>query len=158
MYYVLYANDYEKPSKVAFDPENPSLGCIRADFVVPPHSLATLKRCISRAEGTPALVHADIFMDISSDTPLKEGPISILGTDCPGLSLEKPMAISLDPSLLDGRYIIKNRAADIYWSAVPVHYIRVWTVRFRILNFWKKMDPSIQVSEHSAISIQVFRG
>jgi hypothetical protein len=33
------------PSKVAFDPEEPSLGCsIRADSVAPPHSPVTIKQ------------------------------------------------------------------------------------------------------------------
>ena len=86
VYYLLYADSYEMSSKVAFDPEDPSLGRIRADFVAPPHSPASIKRCISRVERTPELAHADIFADISCDIPLKEGHISILHTDGPGLS------------------------------------------------------------------------
>jgi hypothetical protein len=124
VYYQLYADDDEMPSKVAFDPEEPSLGRIRADSVAPPHSPATIKRCISRVEKTPALAHADLFADISCDTPLKEGHISILGTDGPGLSPNEPMAIVQmpivqveSPSFPDGRYFIKNRAADIFWNA-----------------------------------------
>ena len=30
VYYVLYVSDYEMPSEVAVDPEEPSLGCIQA--------------------------------------------------------------------------------------------------------------------------------
>ena len=71
VYYLLYANNNEMPSKVAIDPEKPSLGRIRTDFVPPPHSPASIKRCISRMERTPALAHADIFVDISRDIPLK---------------------------------------------------------------------------------------
>ena len=93
VYYLLYADDHEMPSKVAIDPEVPSLGRIRADSVTPPLSPASIKRCISRVERTPALAHADLFADISCDTPLKEGYISILRTDCPGLSPNEPMAI-----------------------------------------------------------------
>jgi hypothetical protein len=78
VYYLLYADGYEKPSKVAFDPEEPSLGRIRADSVAPPHSPTSIKRCISRVEKTPALVASDLFADSSCDTPLKEGHISIL--------------------------------------------------------------------------------
>jgi hypothetical protein len=120
VYYLLYADDYEMPSKVAIDPEEPSLGRIRADSVAPPHSPASIKRCISRVERTPALAHADLFADISCDTPLKEGHISILRTDGPGLSPNEPMAIVQmpivqveSPSIPDGKYVIKNRAADI---------------------------------------------
>jgi hypothetical protein len=127
VYYLLYANKSAIPSKVAFDPEERSLGRIRADSIAPPHSPASIKRCISRAEGNPALADALLFVDISSDTPLKEGPISILHTDGPGLSPDEPMAIVQipivqvkspsflipivrvkSPSILNGRYVIKN--------------------------------------------------
>ena len=87
--------------------------------IVPPPS----NRCISRVERTPALAHANLFVDLSCDTPLKEDHISILRTDGPGLSPNKPMAIFLmpifqveSPPILDGKYVIKNRAGDIYWS------------------------------------------
>lgn len=61
---------------LAFDPKKPSLGRILAHSVAPPQSPASIKRCISRVEKTPALAHADLFADISCDTPLKERHIS----------------------------------------------------------------------------------
>ena len=119
VYYLLYADKHEMPSKVAIDPEEPSLGCIWADSVAPPHSPATIKRCISRVEKTPALARADVFADITCNTPMKEGHISILGTDGPGLSPNEPMAIVQveSPSISDGTYLIKNQAADLFWNA-----------------------------------------
>ena len=123
MYYQLYANNSDVPSKVAFDEEEPSLGRIRGDSVAPPHSLTSIKRHISRVEETQELANADIFADISSDAPLKEGNISILGTDVPGLSPHDPMAVVQKPlvqveiRIPDGRYAIKNRAADFFWSS-----------------------------------------
>ena len=112
------------PSKVAFDTEEPSLGRIRADSVAPPHSPASIKRCISRVERNPALAHANLFADISCVAPLKEGHISILGTDGPGLSPDEPMAIVQtstvqmeSSSIPDGRYAIKNRSADFIWNS-----------------------------------------
>ena len=123
VYYQLYADDSEMSSKVAFGQEEPSIGRIRADSIAPPHSSASIKRCISKIEGRPALLHADLFADTSCDTPLTEGHISILRTDGPGQSPEEPMAIvqaevqAEVKSIPDGRYIIKNRAADICWCA-----------------------------------------
>jgi hypothetical protein len=123
VYYLLYADGFEKSSKVAIDPEEPSLGRIRADSVAPPHSTTSLTRCISRVEKIPALIYADLFPDSSCDTPLIEGPISILCTDGTGMSPNDPMAIVLadvqmtTPSIPDGRYVIKNRAREVYWSA-----------------------------------------
>ena len=93
MYYQLYGEDSQIPSKVAIDAEEPSLGHIRADCVAPPHSPTSIKRCISRVERNPALVNFDLFADTSCDTPLAERHISILCTDGPGQSPNKPMAI-----------------------------------------------------------------
>ena len=147
------------PSKVAIDPEDPSLGRIRVDSIAPPHSPASIKRCISRVERTPALAHADLFADISCDNPLKEGHISILRTDGPGLSpTNEPMAIVQMPEcpIPDGKYLIKNRAADIYWTAgfnptTVVHFWYFWSTTMKTA----KSSLSSQVNKHCPI-IQVF--
>ena len=109
-------------SKVAIDSREPSLGRIRADSVAPPHSPTSIKRCISRVERNPTLAsvwHADLFASTSSDTPLEECHISILPTDGLGQSPNEPMAIVQvkNPSIPDGKYVVKNRANDIYWAA-----------------------------------------
>ena len=153
---MLYADEYENPSKVAFDPKEPCLGRIRVDSVAPPHSPASIKRCISRVEETPELAHADLFADTSCYTPLKEGHISILSTDGPGLGPDEPMAIVQVPvarlespsfKLPDGRYIIKNRAVDIYWNVIltPVNKVFFWPTPPNM------NDSYLQVSEHSPI-------
>ena len=77
MYYQLYADDSEMPSKVAIDPDVPSLGRIRVDSIAPPHSPTSIKLCISRVEGKPTLVNSDLFVDRTCDSPTKEGHISI---------------------------------------------------------------------------------
>ena len=157
------------PSKVAFDSEEASLGRIRADSIAPPHSPASIKRCISKVERTPELAHANLFANISSDTPLKEGHISILHTDCPGLSPNEPMAIVLMPivhlvespskyaSIPDGKYVIKNRAADIYWTPdfSPIKTVYFWP---KPTNIPFKLEHAswVQVNKHSPI-IQVFK-
>ena len=158
MYYLLY-DKYEIPSKIAFDSEQPSLGRIRADSVTPPHGPVTIKRCISRVEKTPAIAYADLFADISCNTPLKNDHIAFLRTDCPGLSPKNPMAIVLTPvrdaplaMILDGRYLIKNRAAAFYWDAYYESFIT--KVRFYHTNDTSR--ASFQVNDHSPI-IQAFR-
>ena len=149
MYYLLYVDDCELPSKVAIDPEEPSLGRIRTDSVAPPHSPASIKRCISRAEKTPALAHADLFANMLCDTPLKEDHISFLRIDCPGLSPNEPMAIVQSPPIQDGKYVIKNRALEKYWTA---GYNPIKTV-----YFWSLTDDpnNTQVSKYQVI--QVFK-
>ena len=145
------------PSKVlAIDPEEPFLGRIRADSVAPPHSPASIKRCVSRVERTPALAHADLFANISSDTPLKEGHISIPRTDFPGLSRNDPMAIVQVESTLtlasipDGKYFIKNRAADIFWNVgnSPIMTIYFWPKPTSTSLEQAKGNNWLQVNKH----------
>ena len=128
VYYQLYADGYEMPSRVANDPMEPSVGRIRADSIPPPHTPTSIKLCISRVEGKPEFVNSDLFVDTTSDSPLQDGHISILHSDGPGLSPDEPMSIvqadvqgeSPLPvevtSIPEGNYLIKNRGGDIYWS------------------------------------------
>jgi hypothetical protein len=160
VYYLLYADGYEMPSKVAIDPEEPCLGRIRAESIAPPHTPNSIKRYISRVERNPELAHANLFADTLCDTPLK-GHISFLRTDGPGLSQNEPMAIvqvkkSPDPltmaSIPDGKYAIRNRAANHYWCSVG------GVTKFNRCNAMRFVEGStyLHVSEHSSI-IQVFR-
>ena len=150
---MLYADDYEIPSKVAINPEEPSLGRVQADSVAPPHSPTSIKRCISRVEGNPALAwHADLFANTSCDTPLKEGHISNLRTDGPGLSPNEPMALVqvTSPLIPDGKYAIKNRAADLFWNAAGFNPLQ--TVYFFLTTMeFVKSSTFMQVNKLSPI-------
>jgi hypothetical protein len=159
VYYLLYDADRDQmPSKVAIDPEDskePSLGRIRADSVAPPHTPTSIKRCISRVEKNPALAwHADLFEVASSVNPLKKGHIS-LRTDGPGMQPDEAMAIVLSPPIPDGKYLVKNRAGDVYWSAggKPITTVYFFPAT---LEFAKEKNY-LHVNEHFPI-IQVFRG
>ena len=135
-------------SKVSFHPEEPSLGRIRALSITPPHSPVSIKRCISRVEKNPALTwHTDLLADTSCDTPLKDDHMSILCTDAPGRSPNEPMAIVLRPSLPDGKYIIKNRAGDVYWYAGQKPLKTVYF--FPTTVAYCKTDNGMQVNNHS---------
>ena len=155
MYYQLYADDYEIPSKVAVDQEEPSLGRIRADSIAPPHSPISIKLCISRVEEKPGLVNAAIFENTTCDTPLEEGQISIFRTDGPGWSPNEPMALvqMKIPSIPDGRYLIKNRGRDIYWCT---GYDPIRTVYYFHTTMEKAgKEAYMQVNEHSSIVLSV---
>ena len=152
VYYMLYGINKELPSKVAFDSDEPSLGRIRADSIAPPHSPTTIKRCISRVEGNPAISwNADLFTDTSSDSPLKDGYIALLDTNGPGLSSNEPMAIVQvkNPSIPDGKYVIKNRAADIYWNAWSSSITTIYFCLTK-MEYVKKYN-NMQVNIHSPI-------
>jgi len=147
VYYMLYADGYKMPSKVAINSEEPSLGCIWADCIAPPHSPTSIKRCISRVERNPALAqrYADLFVDKSYDAPLKENHISFLRTDGPGLSPNEPMVIvRRPPPIPNGRYVIKNRAAATFWNAGsnPIKTVHFFPCS---MEFAKK-DSILQIS------------
>ena len=119
-------------------------------------------------EGNPALLHSDIFSDTSSDSPLTEVHISILHADGPGLSPNDPMAIVQAEVLVesplaalvevtsipDGRYLIKSRAADLYWNAIndPVDFVYFFDTTMESA----KGSNDTQVNKHST-NILVFR-
>ncbi|KAF7365677.1 hypothetical protein MVEN_00441400 [Mycena venus] len=50
LYYRVYSPDGAIPSKTAFDPRNPYVGCITASSIPPPHNGKSLKRCLVKAE------------------------------------------------------------------------------------------------------------
>jgi hypothetical protein len=172
VYYLLYADGYEVPSKTAIDPEEPCLGRIWADSIVPPHSPTSVKRCISRVERNPTLAqpHADLFADTSGDAPMKEGHISFLRTDGPCLSPNEPMAVVLsppdpaipivlsppEPMIPQGRYVIKNRAADFFWHAGqdPISTVYFHPCSMDVAKHYNNV--CMKVNEHSPI-IQVFQ-
>jgi len=95
LYYQLFIDGCATPSKTTFDQEEPFVGRIVVDFIPPPHTTTSIKRSIARAEKSPALVSANLFADISCDTPMAEGHISILTGRCPGLTESEPMALVL---------------------------------------------------------------
>lgn len=80
-------------SRSSFDPEEPFLGRICADFIAPPHTTTSIKKCIARIEHSPALVSAQLFTDISGETSMKGGYVSILSVDSPGSTPDSPLAL-----------------------------------------------------------------
>ena len=107
-------------------------------------------------ERNPALALADLFADTScdSDTPLKEGHISINSTDGPGMrasmSPNKPMTIVFRPPIQDGKYLIRNRAKGIYWNCAGFNGL--------ILVWWNEDCEGRQTAadEQSLIILQLF--
>jgi hypothetical protein len=57
------------------------------------------------------------------------------------------------PPIPDGRYVIKSRAANIFWSAVsPIKTVYFYTTAM----VWAKDASNMQVNEHSLV-IKVFK-
>jgi hypothetical protein len=115
-------------------------------------------------ESTPTLASANLFADISCDTPLTDDYISLLRTDGPGLSPDEPMAlvqgndastnsksVLKPPTPKSGTYIIKNRAKSIFWEAKKdgVYFTTVSSEH-------AKGSIQMQVNEHP-LGLEVFK-
>src|ERR1700727_355306 len=94
VYYRIYNEDGAIPSMRSVDSDDLPLGRIDASLVAPPHTAASLKRCISNAERLTPFVCDKLFVDISSESPMDDDlDISILTGQGLGNTPEDAMAL-----------------------------------------------------------------
>jgi hypothetical protein len=99
VYYIVYTENGARQSKQPVNPDNPYLARIWAKQVTPPHTVASLKRCICGIEGIPrALIRGQLFSDILSESPMNEGAFPSLQAMDPALSWESQWPSSYPPS------------------------------------------------------------
>lgn len=79
-------------SRQPADSSDPYVGRISVDSVPPPHTAVSIMRCISKTEELANSKKSQLFINISSDSPIGDGHVSILASDCPGCTPEDPMA------------------------------------------------------------------
>ncbi|KAJ7762866.1 hypothetical protein B0H14DRAFT_2403597, partial [Mycena olivaceomarginata] len=105
LYYHLFTEFGEDTSTVSFDPGEPALGRIKKIDISPPHTPATIKRCIARTEKKPIYAYtAELFADISCETPMDDGSfVSLFRDDCVGSTADKPMVL-VQPERRAGLY------------------------------------------------------
>jgi hypothetical protein len=101
----LFTEFGEDTSTVSFDPGEPALGRIKKIDISPPHTPATIKRCIARAEKKSIYAYmAQLYPDISSETLMDDGSfISLFRGDCVGSTADKPMVL-VQPERRAGLY------------------------------------------------------
>ena len=92
MYYRIYKNYGAVRSQHSADPNDASVGRISVDSITPPHTAASIKQCISKAEKLDNSKQLQLFTSVSSTSPIGEGHLSILTSDRPGSMPEDPMA------------------------------------------------------------------
>jgi hypothetical protein len=94
VYYRIYAEDGEIQSANPVYTDDPSLGRIIAKLVAPPHTVMTLKRCISNVENIDNAIPTKLFISASSQTPMDDaGSVSILAHPGPGCNPNEPMVL-----------------------------------------------------------------
>ena len=97
VYYRVYAEDgglvpkSSLPANICLDS---SVACIASTFVAPPHTIASLKRCLCRQEGFNDYTDAKLFLSLSSQSPLNDDRhSSILSNTGPGYQANVPLAL-----------------------------------------------------------------
>lgn len=93
MYYRLYNNNGAMPSKHPAQSNDLSVGRIKVISVPPPHTAASIMKCISNTERFKNTMQRQLFVNIYSEFPIGEGHVSILAGDRPGSTPANPMAI-----------------------------------------------------------------
>jgi len=78
---------------MSFNEDDTSVGRIEILSVPPPHTVASLKCCITKSEGVPAL-DPQVFEDDMCEVTMKDDDIiSLLADTYPGCVEEQPIAI-----------------------------------------------------------------
>jgi hypothetical protein len=98
VYYQVYKNSTAIESKHPAHPDDPYVGHINVGLVSPPHTAKSIIRCIAKIEELfPSTdLHVKLFINISSESPIGEGHVSILTSDRPGSTPEDPMAFVME--------------------------------------------------------------
>jgi len=94
-------------SKTSFDKYDTSLGCIDLFCVSPPHTVASLKACIAKAEG---MTDHDLqaFEDMGEIIMKDDDTINILADVYPGIVQDAPIAIVFDSETRSDRAFAKR--------------------------------------------------
>jgi hypothetical protein len=94
VYYRVYTEDEAVPCTQPFDPSNPYLGRIDANLVPPPHTVASIKRSLSRVEKIADHTRTRLFTLTSTTRPLdNEEHLAILAGTGPGSTPRQPLAL-----------------------------------------------------------------
>jgi hypothetical protein len=98
VYYRVYDEDGESPSKTSFDHSEPCLGRIDTFAVPPPHTVGSLKRCLIQAEKL-ANRELQLFEEDDGETITNDSDAIALyaGTYFPGSSEDNPIALVSAP-------------------------------------------------------------
>ncbi|KAJ7737294.1 hypothetical protein B0H16DRAFT_1425229 [Mycena metata] len=146
LYYHLFTQFGEDTSTVSFDLGEPALGRIKKIDICPPHTPATIKRCIARAERKPICAYAaQLYADISSDMAMADDFfISLFRDDCVGSTADKPMVL-VQPERRVGLYNVPIKVI-----AVEKHVCLYITVSVRsplIASAMSRVDSSPRLAQ-----------
>jgi len=111
VYYRLYTEDESIPSAKPICSNDPSLGCISANVITPPHTAISLKRCLLAVENIDASISTSLFVTASTKEPLADNAkVLIIQFPGPGCTPNEPMALVANVSGADRSAIEVKKA------------------------------------------------
>jgi len=95
VHYHIYDKDGAIASKMSFDPDDKSLGRIDTLSIAPPHTVASIKARIVKAEGVTSAQKIQLFEDMMDDEVLMNDStmISLFAQTYLGSVEQEPLAI-----------------------------------------------------------------
>jgi len=148
LYYRVYNRDSGAvPLHHHASSDDPPVGHISLNSIPPPHSAASIMRRITKIEKLGCTGESQLFCNISGESPLGEGHLSILTDDRPGSTLENPMAFvtsihSKFPQRIRVIYSWKSGSSDPKWLTVNVGEI-LWAHDLIPQRHWVGNNGSI---------------
>jgi len=138
LYYRVYTEDGAIPSNAPLDAGDPYLARILAKSVAPPHTVSSLKRCLSKVESIVNHRKTSLFLSTSSQTPMDDGHrLSLLNGSGPGSTPQEPMALVVKSSESERNTLAGARTSpDISASSRKVRYLyyRIYTADGAIIS------------------------
>ncbi|KAJ7464070.1 hypothetical protein FB451DRAFT_1264599 [Mycena latifolia] len=94
MYYRLYTQVGEDPSKVSFKPHDPALGRIEKISVCPPHKPSNITRCIAEVEQNLKYRNAELYTHVAAHSSMSYmNFISLMKDDSIGSTEDQPVVL-----------------------------------------------------------------
>ena len=124
VYYRVYTKDGAIPSNAPMNTEDPYLARIAVKSVTPPHTVSSLKRCLSKVENIVNYRNSSLFLSISSHTLMDDGHrLSLLNRSGPGSIPQEPMALVVKLSESERNALAAVRtSADVSTACLKVRY------------------------------------
>jgi hypothetical protein len=127
---MVYTENGVLRTKYPIESHDPHLGRIWAKQVTPPHTVASLKRCICGVEGISesACIRGQVFATISGESALSDGPVSILTSGGLGATPDEPISIRLIAK--DLTFIHKVLAKCSWSELTTITWLNISNCRF----------------------------
>ena len=102
VYYRIFTQFGAVLPKSSADIGDPSIGRILGMLVTPPHTVASLKKCLCRTEGVKGQCRVELFLSCTAQSPMDDGQrISLLPTSGPGSLSYESMALVVNDEKME---------------------------------------------------------